>query len=215
MTVIQRRTDREIVQQRALRTREKIFSSALVLYAEKGYHNTTVDEIAKGAGVSTGIAYRYFKNKKELLMEALTFYFEKIEDLVGISAERLFANDIPTILAAFAEMHVKYRTFHEELEGLRHSDGDVRRLYAGFHGKAMAELYEKLPEEIRRKPHAREKMDIAVGIMENYCHAYMEWAGTEKQHDGASATGAEKPAEGPEFMREEVIRTVHRLMWED
>lgn len=216
MTVIQRRTDREIVQQRALRTREKIFSAALVLYAEKGYHNTTVDEIAKGAGVSTGIAYRYFKNKKELLTEALTFYFEKIEDLVGISAESLFANDISAILAAFAEIHVKYRTFHEELEGLRHGDEDVRRLYAGFHGKAMAELYEKLPEEIRRKPHAREKMDIAVGIMENYCHAYMEWAGMEQQYDSASATGAEKPAnERIEFMREEVIRTVSRLMRED
>ena len=40
----QRRTDKEIVQKRAMETREKLLRSALELYTEKGYHSTTVDE---------------------------------------------------------------------------------------------------------------------------------------------------------------------------
>lgn len=34
---------------------------------KKGYHSTTVDEIAAEAGVSTGIACRCFRNEKDLL----------------------------------------------------------------------------------------------------------------------------------------------------
>ena len=69
----QRRTDKEIVQKRAVETREKLLKSALELYTVKGYHSTTVDEIAKNAGLSTGVAYRYFKNKKDLLLEAISY----------------------------------------------------------------------------------------------------------------------------------------------
>ena len=57
----QRITGGEIVQSRALKTRIKIIEEALKLYANKGYYNTTVDEIAKSAGLSVGTAYRYFK----------------------------------------------------------------------------------------------------------------------------------------------------------
>lgn len=71
----------------------------------KGYHNTTVDEIAKGAGLSTGIAYRYFKNKKELLLAALSFSFENIKDIAGVSEEDFITNDISGILNAFEHIH--------------------------------------------------------------------------------------------------------------
>ena len=53
------------IQQRSQQTRLKIMQTALSVISEKGYHNVTVDEIAKAAEVSTGIAYRYFKNKKD------------------------------------------------------------------------------------------------------------------------------------------------------
>ena len=82
MGFTQRITDKEIIQERALKTREKIMAAALELYTEKGYHKTTVDEIAQRAGASTGIAYRYFKNKKELLLAALTFAFEHLKEMV-------------------------------------------------------------------------------------------------------------------------------------
>ena len=79
MGITQRRTDKELIQERAVKTREKILATALQLYMERGYHAVTVDEIAKTAGLSTGIAYRYFKNKKDLLLAALTSAFENIK----------------------------------------------------------------------------------------------------------------------------------------
>ena len=67
----QRVTGEDLVQARAVKTREKIMQTAIGLYAKNGYHNTTVDDIAREAGVSVGTAYRYFGDKKELLLSAL------------------------------------------------------------------------------------------------------------------------------------------------
>ena len=47
MGIRQSRTDKEIIQERAIKTRERLLAAALELYMVKGYHNTTVDEIAK------------------------------------------------------------------------------------------------------------------------------------------------------------------------
>ncbi len=48
--------------------RDKILEAALDLFAEKGFHATSVDQIAKRAGVSKGLTYNYFKSKEELLI---------------------------------------------------------------------------------------------------------------------------------------------------
>ena len=87
MTEKQRVTGNALVQPRALKTREKIILAAISVYSEKGYYNTTVDEIAKSAGLSVGTAYRYFKDKKELLLEALKYGFEHITEFADVSED--------------------------------------------------------------------------------------------------------------------------------
>lgn len=46
---------------------EKIINSALILFADRGFHGTNVPDIAKMANVGTGTIYRYFKNKEDLV----------------------------------------------------------------------------------------------------------------------------------------------------
>jgi len=57
---------------RRLREKEQKYSSILkaaeTLFAQKGYHQTSIDEIADLAEVSTGAVYFYFKNKEDLLI---------------------------------------------------------------------------------------------------------------------------------------------------
>jgi len=45
--------------------------TALELFAENGYHATSISQIAKKAHISKGLAYNYFKSKKELLDEII------------------------------------------------------------------------------------------------------------------------------------------------
>jgi len=54
---------------------------------EKGYTNTTMDDIAAELGVSKGTLYWYFESKDELLMAALTSMFE------GLGEEAMAALD--------------------------------------------------------------------------------------------------------------------------
>ncbi len=154
-------------------------NKALLLYSQKGYHNVTMDEIAEESGLSTGIAYRYFKNKKDLLLNSLEYAFENINSLTDTSEDTLsrFNNTEETLsyaLEQFEALHRKYYDFHEELEGLRHSDSDVKNLYDKIENKAIQALYEKLPEHIRNSQNSKEKMYLAVGLMEHYCHMVMD-----------------------------------------
>jgi AcrR family transcriptional regulator len=62
---------------KALRTRERILEAALGLFAEKGYEATTMRGVAREAGASVGLAYRYFASKEEF---ALALYMRLTEE---------------------------------------------------------------------------------------------------------------------------------------
>jgi AcrR family transcriptional regulator len=49
------------------RTRQAIVSAALALFAERGYQQTTVAEIAEAAEVSKGTLFAYFPSKEEIV----------------------------------------------------------------------------------------------------------------------------------------------------
>ncbi len=48
--------------------REKILQSAEALFARKGYHETSMDDIVKESGLSKGAIYGYFESKQELFL---------------------------------------------------------------------------------------------------------------------------------------------------
>lgn len=64
--------------------RAAIIEGAVRVFAEKGYFNATVAEIARAAGVADGTIYLYFKSKDELL---LSVFDEKMALLCGAARE--------------------------------------------------------------------------------------------------------------------------------
>ena len=48
-----------------------IKKTALQLFAENGYENSTISSIAQAAGISKGLMYNYFKSKEELLQDII------------------------------------------------------------------------------------------------------------------------------------------------
>ncbi len=51
--------------------REEILAAARDLFYEKGYQNTTVEEIAEAAEISKGTVYLYFASKDELYVSVI------------------------------------------------------------------------------------------------------------------------------------------------
>lgn len=60
------------------RTRAHIFRTAIALFAQQGYEQTTMRAIAAGAGCSLGLAYHYFAAKEDLV---LALYSQLADDL--------------------------------------------------------------------------------------------------------------------------------------
>lgn len=48
-------------------TTEQILNTALSLFCEKGYHSTSIEDIAKQAEISKGLLYHYFRSKEDVL----------------------------------------------------------------------------------------------------------------------------------------------------
>lgn len=65
---------REPMQKRSIATKDKIAQSGFKLFCKKGYHKTNTTEIAKHAHVSTGALYSYFRDKRDIYIEAFDQY---------------------------------------------------------------------------------------------------------------------------------------------
>ncbi len=53
-------------------TRDKIKLKSLVMFAKEGYHNTSVDDIARSVGIKKASVYSHIKSKDELFLEVLS-----------------------------------------------------------------------------------------------------------------------------------------------
>ena len=57
--------------QRSTATREDIIGACLQLFARRGFHNTSISDIANGAGITKGAIYWHFHNKEALFAAIL------------------------------------------------------------------------------------------------------------------------------------------------
>jgi AcrR family transcriptional regulator len=83
------------VTQRQLQSREtknKIFETALKLFAHYGYENVTIDDIVQHSGMSKGSFYTHFRAKEHIFIEQ----FRKIDDYYEDWEQTHKASDCPS-----------------------------------------------------------------------------------------------------------------------
>ena len=168
-------------QKRSIETRLKILSVGGDLILQKGYHNITADDIAKAAGLSTGIVYHYFRDKKDILVQALQmaadhlmedvtrFYHEAEKGENGLEFDAFAEKTLNYLL----EYHRKNWAVHEELEALYHTDADIAEVSDGF----WQNMYEKMEQVFLLKganpENSAENVRMAINYIECFCHTYM------------------------------------------
>ena len=59
--------------------RAQVIRAAVRLFASQGYYTTTIQQIARAAGVSTGLVYQYFRDKDDVLLLALMLVIDSYE----------------------------------------------------------------------------------------------------------------------------------------
>jgi AcrR family transcriptional regulator len=96
-------------------TRLAIEQAARKLFAERGFHGTTLGDITSAAGRSTAAFYRYFADKEDLLA-ALAESF--LHDVVAPSGLRLQLPDSPDDDAFFTTVVTGYWTMFKQNIGI-------------------------------------------------------------------------------------------------
>lgn len=60
-------------------TKKEIFLAAAELYAEKGYHGTSMGDLAKRVGIKPASIYNHYPSKESVMNDLLDHYLERME----------------------------------------------------------------------------------------------------------------------------------------
>ena len=104
----------------------QLLEAAAICFARRGFHRTTMDEIAREAGVSAGLIYRHYASKDDLVVAMVEQHQQQELADIAVAAEA------PTLAAALDYLL---------LEGLTNED---------WHAEAL--IYAEVIAEALRNP---------------------------------------------------------------
>lgn len=66
--------------------RAEILDAALEVFAERGYHAASIDEIAQAARISKALVHEHFESKRELHLSLIDFYAQRLFERIATAA---------------------------------------------------------------------------------------------------------------------------------
>jgi len=108
------------------RRQQEILNAAVKVFAKKGFNGATTREIAKEAGVAEGTIFRYFKTKKDLLLNLacpliLNTLVDAMDEVAGQTDEIVLKTILKNRLSLISKNHDLVRLlfiegqFHPEI----------------------------------------------------------------------------------------------------
>ena len=166
---------REPKQQRSIDKKERIIKSAYELFSKNGYYKTSTPDIAKKAGVSTGIVYGYFSDKRDILFYVLKIYITEIATPVMDYFNSLDKNfslyEIFDELITITEnLHGKNANLHNILHSLAFLDEDINEEFLSLEKHITVSATEKFSNFGFKADGLEEKVHIAMNIIQSYAH---------------------------------------------
>ena len=169
-------TPRIPTQKRSIEKRNKIIEKGFELICEKGYHNISTPDIAEASGVSTGIIYQYFTDKKEIFLEGIRNYSNNImfPMMSLLEKENIKIDNLEKLLKKMIDSFIKNHTIskkaHEELMAMSHLDNEVANIFKETEFELTNIIVRILEDNNIKIKNSTEKIHIAVGLIENLCH---------------------------------------------
>lgn len=131
-----------------METKEKIVLVSYQLFINKGYHNTSMQQLVEASGFSKGAFYHHFKNKNDLYKEVIDRYFLQFYRAVdwnvyakaGMTLKEIeekirdfYLHFIPQILSITENgMSAYYIMYFEAFTILPHFKEEVKKFYTNL-----------------------------------------------------------------------------------
>lgn len=179
---------REPIQKRSIEKKEKIIQAGFELICDKGYYNTNTAEIAKHAGVSTGIVYQYFKDKHDILIEGIKTYANSIfYPIISFPDSDFDINNIDVLLREmikkFIDNHKLSHTAHQEIMAMVHSDNDVADLYYNSEIQLTNKVTDYFTSCGLNTTNLKEKVHVSIHLIDDLCHELVYHHHNEMNYD--------------------------------
>jgi AcrR family transcriptional regulator len=88
--------------------RAAIQSSALEVFAERGYHTTSIDDIARAAGISKALIYEHFASKQQLHADLLEVHASELYRRIADAVEEVESESGAARLTAGLEAYLSF-----------------------------------------------------------------------------------------------------------
>lgn len=169
---------RQPQQERSIEKKNKIITAGYQLFSEVGYYGTNTAEIAKRAGVSTGIVYGYFSDKRDILICVLEIYLNTVvEPLLKIfnklSAPIDFTTLAPKIIDEVIKIHKRNNKIHEALHSLSGSDEAVNARFIELEDQLTLKISSEFTRLGVETDNLAEKVHFAINILQSFAHEYI------------------------------------------
>ena len=180
---------REPIKKSSIEKKNKIIEKGFELMCTKGYHNVTCVDIAKYAGVSTGIIYQYFKDKRDIFIEGVKDYSNKIMfPMIDIlDNTKIDKNNLEKILNSmidsFINTHKMSKKAHEELIAMSHIDDEINQIFKDNELKMNEKIVNTLKYNNFNVKNLNEKVHIIIGLIDNFCHEIVYHAHKSLNYD--------------------------------
>lgn len=166
---------REPKQSRSVEKKNRIVQVGYELFAEKGYFNTNTAEIAKKAGVSVGLVYGYFNDKRDILLEVLDIYIKDVfQPIINmfkkLSAPLDMERIINHIVDKSVDIHKSNALIHETLHSMTYIDEEIKNRFLSLEDKMTGEIVSSLKGAGFAPIDLKEKVHLAVEIIQSYAH---------------------------------------------
>jgi AcrR family transcriptional regulator len=135
-------------------TKEQILKAAMDMFCEKGYHSTSIEDVAKRSQISKGLLYHYFKGKEELLAAMV----------------EMRINDILIVMSAATAKETPVEQIRHIIEGALEDKPEVFRFYLNLFTQPrldpiVAKYGQQLMDEQARQFEIQTEMFVKLGVV--------------------------------------------------
>lgn len=153
----------------------RLAQSAFEMFADSGFANVNLDQIAARAGVTKGSLYWHYKNKKELILAACQHYYRQwqtdVEKAIARGASPLARLRLALVFSVDScVIDTRNRLFTTGVFMLMQEDAEVRASWSAFYD-AVRTFYVGLVAAAQREGElaggdSRRKVDLMLEAME-------------------------------------------------
>lgn len=171
----------------------RILEAAITVFAEQGYFQSTIAQIAKEAGVADGTIYLYFKNKDDILVQFFNF---KTKQVFGRFREEVDkAEDAIEKLRNLIRRHLEEFQADRNMAILYQSETHQRTRMVEDQIREMSNMYLDIVSEIveRGQAQGRIRKDLYLSLVKRFILGAVDevintWLHSDGEYDLVSMT---------------------------